>query len=322
MADSRLLANTVSYIHQQRQSSSEKMTSWQQDILDRSDPELRQALTRYLTTILDPAHQHPGLVDQYYLPVFFYLYEQTLRHGQPGFIAGINAPQGGGKSTLTSYLVRLFKQAGLRAVTVSIDDFYLTRAGQIQLANEHPDNPYLQQRGYPGTHDIALGVKILTNLKQPGNQREIALPRYEKSRHNGQGDRAESSIWPRVDLPVDVILFEGWMLGFQPIPDTQQHDTHLLHINSLLEPYTAWHRLLDSFLYLYPEDPVYVVDWRSEAEERMKAKGLPGMSAAEVRAYAEKFLPAYQLYGKPLLNHPPVQDNFLAVRIGRNRLPV
>lgn len=297
------------------------MTSWQQSILERCEPQLRRQLVQHLTSILDPAHQQTGLVDQYYLPVFFYLYERVMQHGRPGFVAGINAPQGGGKSTLTSYLVRLFEQAGLRAVTVSIDDFYLTRAEQIKLAAEHADNLYLHQRGYPGTHDIELGVDTLMQLKQ-SREGSLALPRYDKSQHQGQGDRADRSLWPQVVLPVDVVLLEGWMLGFRPLAAGQITDPHLAHINSLLAPYAEWHRLLDLFLYMYPEDPDFVVEWRSEAEERMKAKGLPGMSATEVRAYAEKFLPAYRLYGGPLRQQPPVRDNFLAVRIGRNRLPV
>lgn len=32
-----------------------------------------------------------------------------------------------------------------------------------------------------------------------------------------QGDRAPRPAWPLVQGPVDVVLFEGWMLGFSPI---------------------------------------------------------------------------------------------------------
>ena len=38
--------------------------------------------------------------------------------------------------------------------------------------------------------------------------------RYDKSAFSGQGDRADPSTWPHVEAPVDVVLFEGWMLGF------------------------------------------------------------------------------------------------------------
>jgi D-glycerate 3-kinase len=54
---------------------------------------------------------------------------------------------------------------GCRMVSISIDDFYLSRAEQIALAKRYSDNPFLQQRGYPGTHDVGLGVSVLTALK-------------------------------------------------------------------------------------------------------------------------------------------------------------
>ena len=123
-------------------------------------------------------------------------------------------------------------------------------------------------------------------------------------------------------MPVDIVLVEGWMLGFQPVAPQVVTDPHLQQINKLLGQYTAWHSLLDNFVYIRPDDPAHVLEWRSEAEERMKAKGLPGMSASEVRAYAEKFLPAYRMYGPQLALTPPVSQGFLQIDIGKNRLPL
>jgi D-glycerate 3-kinase len=296
--------------------------TWQEIVLQDISTDHWQDLKQKLMASLDPAIHQPGLVDRYYLPLFFHLYQQRTASGQPGFIAGINAPQGGGKSTLTSYLVKLFDWSGLRAVTLSIDDFYLTREQQVRLAADFPDNPYLQQRGYPGTHDIELGANILFRLKQPDTGSRLLLPRYDKSQHQGQGDRAIESVWPEIELPVDIVLVEGWMLGFQPVSAGLVTDPHLQQINTLLEQYSAWHSLLDSFVYIRPDDPAHVLEWRSEAEERMKAKGLPGMTASEVRAYAEKFLPAYQLYGPQLTRKPPPGHAFLQIDIGKNRLPL
>lgn len=48
---------------------------------------------------------------------------------------------------------------------------------------------------------------------------EVAVPRYDKSQHGGRGDRAPRDSWPRVQGPIDVILFEGWMLGFSPVAE-------------------------------------------------------------------------------------------------------
>jgi D-glycerate 3-kinase len=43
------------------------------------------------------------------------------------------------------------------------------------------------------------------------------VPRYDKSAFGGQGDTAGKENWPVVTGPLDIILFEGWMLGFSPI---------------------------------------------------------------------------------------------------------
>jgi D-glycerate 3-kinase len=297
-------------------------SSWQKDMLASCDESLLRMLTLKLEISLEPALRQATLINDYYLPLFFYLRDQLAHAPSRPYYIGINAPQGAGKSTLSKYLVQLFGWCDLKAVALSIDDFYLTRAEQLRLARAYPDNPYLQQRGYPGTHDIALGLETLAWLKQPRTRKSIRLPRYDKSRHQGQGDRTARNMWPEVHLPVDVVLLEGWMLGFQPLPPGQLGtDTALTEINSLLAHYRSWHRFINSFIYLCPADPEYVVAWRSEAEERMKAQGLPGMSADEVRAYAEKFLPAYKLYGPALADQPPAA-NRLKITIGRDRLPV
>ena len=80
------------------------------------------------------------------------------------------------------------------------------------------DNKLLQVRGNAGTHDLQLGKETLEALQSavsPDN--EIAVPRYDKSKNEGRGDRAERSSWPQVQGPIDIILFEGWMLGFSPV---------------------------------------------------------------------------------------------------------
>ena len=46
---------------------------------------------------------------------------------------------------------------------------------------------------------------------------EIDIPRYDKSAYNGKGDRAKQSEWMKMNGPLDLVIVEGWMLGFNPV---------------------------------------------------------------------------------------------------------
>lgn len=74
---------------------------------------------------------------QYYLPVFFWCWDQVKAQKQSGnkkpVVIGMQAVQGCGKTTLVEQLQELFTHVGLQAASISIDDFYLTHAGQQQL---------------------------------------------------------------------------------------------------------------------------------------------------------------------------------------------
>jgi D-glycerate 3-kinase len=236
-------------------------------------------------------------------------------------IIGLSAPQGAGKTTLTRELCVRVAKDGCRMVSISIDDFYLSRAEQIALAKRYSDNPFLQQRGYPGTHDISLGVSVLTALKTLRAGSCLKLPVYDRSALEGLGDRLPKSDWRRVDGPLDLVVVEGWMLGFTPIEDELLSDPSLRVINDLLRSYAAWHSLLDGFIWLEPEDHLFVRQWRVEAEERSVAAGNSGMTAEKIKAFVEMFLPAYETYIPGLRARPPTKAPQLRVVIGRDRLP-
>ncbi|XLR13718.1 hypothetical protein S83_041656, partial [Arachis hypogaea] len=70
-----------------------------------------------------------------------------------------------------------------------------------------------------GSHDLPLSVETLIALSKLTREgMKIKPPRYDKSAFNGRGDRADPSTWPEVEGPLTVVLFEGWMLGFKPLP--------------------------------------------------------------------------------------------------------
>lgn len=62
----------------------------------------------------------------------------------------------------------MFRQKGVEGVvTMSLDDFYVLQEKQEKLARKHSDNPLLQRRGNPGTHEPTLAACVLSALKNP-----------------------------------------------------------------------------------------------------------------------------------------------------------
>lgn len=211
---------------------------------------------------------------------------------------GIQGPQGGGKTTLT----RAMLQELPGATAVSIDDFYKTRAGQLEVSAANPGNPYLEHRGYPGTHDIALGAETLRELRAGTATR---IPVYDKSAHGGRGDRAPERDWRPITEPIEIVFVEGWMLGFEPVADAKIADPNLRIANAHLAGYSDWYQQIDAWVILKPVDPAYVLEWRVEAEEKMKAAGKPGLSRADIEDYIRRFLPAYTTWGGAPAAVPP-----------------
>jgi D-glycerate 3-kinase len=236
-------------------------------------------------------------------------------------VAGISAPQGAGKTTLVRHLVPRFTERGLRAVAISIDDFYLSYDEQQKLAAEHPDNPYLRYRGYPGTHDVALGTTVLQALRRLREGEELLLPVYDKSAHAGRGDRAPQSRWRPVVGPFDLVLVEGWMLGFRARNDAHVPDAHLRVVNANLLAYEAWHAAIDAMVILKASDPRQVIGWRVEAEETMKDSGKPGLDRAAIEDYIRRFLPAYELYADTVATGRWADGRQLVFTLGPDRLP-
>jgi D-glycerate 3-kinase len=229
----------------------------------------------------------------------FCLSQLASRPARP-LVIGLQAPQGAGKTTLVSKILTILPSHGLRGAAVSIDDFYLTRAGQLAVAAAHLGNPYLEHRGYPGTHDIDLGEETIDALKHAGAATRVRIPVYDKSAHGGRGDRAPATAWRDVDGPLDLVFVEGWMLGFETVDNDLVEDPHLRVANGQLPPYGRWHRQLDAFVVLRALDDRFVLRWRVEAEESMKARGLPGLSRDDIEDYVRRFLPAYALWaGRP-----------------------
>ncbi|GMH40803.1 hypothetical protein BSKO_08707 [Bryopsis sp. KO-2023] len=280
---------------------------------------------------LTPAQR--SRVYQYYLPLAMWIENLLADHKKTGsqsaLVIGISAPQGCGKSTIVECLQAVFEGRGVRSVSVSIDDFYLTRAEQVALAEANKGNPLLELRGNAGSHDNQLGTDTLKQLKGLVEKGATAsVPRYDKSKHSGKGDRADASEWPAVTGPIDVVLFEGWMLGFKSIGSTRAAavSPHLPAVDkalTLLED--AWDKFVDVWLVVKVGDPKWVFKWRLEAEHKMRLTGKPGMSDSEVEDFCNRYMPAYKAYLPGLYDHGPTTvkpGKSLMIELDNTRSPV
>lgn len=138
-------------------------------------------------------------------------------------VVGINGAQGSGKSTLAAFLEQaLLPALGLGAVTLSLDDLYLPRAGRLTLAREV--HPLFATRGVPGTHDAALGGALIDALRAP-DRAPLHIPRFSKA----DDDRLPEGAWRSVTARPDIILFEGWCVGATP----QAPEALLVPVNAL-----------------------------------------------------------------------------------------
>lgn len=262
-------------------------------------------------------------VEEYYAPLAGWCASRVeprrAAGGRGPWVLGLQGPQGGGKSTLAAALVRALGEVGLRGFTLSIDDVYLTHAGQAALAARHAGNPCLLYRGYPGTHDLALGSRVIEALTALGPGEATLVPAYDKGAHGGRGDRAPEAAWRRVEGPLDLLIVEGWMLGFAPV-DPSSLAPELRAPNELLAGYADWHRRLDAFVSLRVCPLETIVRWRVESEQARRAQGEATLSDEEARDYIERFLPAYRAYEPGLAASPPCADS-LVIPLGSDRGP-
>ncbi|RPF70913.1 kinase [Aurantiacibacter spongiae] len=151
-------------------------------------------------------------------------------------VIGISGPQGSGKTTACRFLELLLRERALRAVTLSLDDLYLSAAERRRLADGV--HPLFATRGPPGTHSVGIGLEIVERIRAG---RRFALPRFDKA----LDDRSDDSVM--VTHPVDILLLEGWCVGAMP-----QRAVDLAHpVNALeaeCDPDGIWRGLVNRLL--------------------------------------------------------------------------
>ncbi len=209
------------------------------------DAQLKQTLQHAIEQHQLPPH-FIDMTRQWLLP----LAETIAQKQQAGktLLVSFNGAQGSGKSTLTAFLqILLQRHCHVEAVTVSIDDFYLTRVQRQALAQTV--HPLFVTRGVPGTHDVALARRTLQALMQCDKQHPCTQPQFDKA----QDDRSAEASWPQIDHPVDVILFEGWC-NHAPVQTPQQLRRPINELERLEDPQAIWRSYANEQLKRYHKE--------------------------------------------------------------------
>ncbi|APA05505.1 hypothetical protein SS1G_09946 [Sclerotinia sclerotiorum 1980 UF-70] len=244
-------------------------------------------------------------------------------HATRPFVIGLNGIQGAGKTTLVNTLYEILtRDHGLETLVLSIDDLYLTREDQEKLARENKENKLVRFRGEPGTHDIPLANALFTSLLQ-SPPKTTHIPIYDKSLHSGLGDRSPNyhtvNNTAQNQKPIQIIIFEGWCVGFRSLPPTtisekhqqslslpanskiyttlRDHPLSSLHfINQKLQAYDTLTNTFNIFIHLDAQDTQYVYEWRQEQEEALRRKKGSGMTDEQVKEFVDAYYPAYELF--------------------------
>jgi D-glycerate 3-kinase len=273
-------------------------------------------ITRFLDEQQLPA-SFSTLIADWYLPLARKLVSMAADRDRP-LIVGINGAQGTGKSTLARFLSLMLTQQRLRVATLSLDDFYLDRARRGQLGRTV--HPLLATRGVPGTHDLDQAKQLMAALADPDSRGQALLPRFDKAVDEPK-PRAQ---WESIELPVDVVLLEGWFVGLQPqheellgAPvnaleiDEDPDGTWRSYVNNRLADYQPLFQTIDYLVMLKAPSFECVYRWRSLQEQKLAAtSGSAGDRVMDSPAL-DRFIQHFERLTRHCLETLPAQANLV-----------
>jgi len=244
-------------------------------------------------------------------------------------VVGVCGPQGSGKSTLCAAVAALLAAQNLRTAVLGLDDLYLPKARREALAAAI--HPLFKTRGPPGTHDVALGLRVLDALTRDGAAGDVALPTFDKA----SDDRRPPDLWPHVKTPVDVVLFEGWCVGARPqasaalaapinVLEAEEDPVGRWRASveaALAGPYQTLFGRLDRLILLKAPSFEQVYTWRAEQEAALAARletapepGRRTMAPDELR----RFIMHYERLTQHILAEMPSRAD-VVVELGPGR---
>lgn len=235
-------------------------------------------------------------------------------------VVGIHGCQGSGKTTLADFLATYCRdQCQMSVVTLSIDDFYLTRAERLELAERV--HPLLATRGVPGTHDVELANRVLDGLIA-SEPETVYVPRFDKS----VDDRVADRDWDQILSPVDLVILEGWCVGV-PAQSADELSMPVNALEALEDGEGTWRQYVNNALATrYPslyarlnmlimlQAPSFdcVHQWRLEQEQKL-ARSLNGDSDDRIMNEGQilRFIQHYQRLTEHALRVLPARVHHL-----------
>ena len=225
----------------------------------------------------EPFRDKLGQLNNFFLPISQKIHRIYLNNKKTK-IVGLTGGQGSGKSTISKILKIILKEGfNLNTVIFSIDDFYKTLRERKIMSKKI--NPLFLTRGVPGTHNTALLLKCLKNLKSK-NFKKFLIPKFDKSIDN----RLSKIFWQNIKTKPDIVIFEGWCVGATPqknrdliVPinvlekDKDKKRTWRNFVNKELKTkYKKIFKLIDLMIFLKIPSFEYVYKWRLLQEKKLR----------------------------------------------------
>jgi D-glycerate 3-kinase len=262
---------------------------------------LQSLLTEFLRQHHLPA-AYASVAQTWFVPLADSL-AATFEANQQPLVVGIHGCQGSGKTTLADFLATYCRErCQMSVVSLSIDDFYLTRAERTELAEWV--HSLLATRGVPGTHDVELANRVIDGLiaSEPDY---VYIPRFDKS----VDDRVPDRDWDQIQGPVDMVILEGWCVGV-PAQSADELTVPVNALEAIEDEQGVWRQYVnDALAARYPslysrlntlimlQAPSFdcVHQWRLQQEQKL-ARSLNGDSGDQIMNEGQilRFIQHYQ----------------------------
>ena len=158
-------------------------------------------------------------------------------------------------------------------------------------------------RGVPGTHDINLILNFFKKIKDK-NFETFQIPKFNKA----IDDRCSKSLWQKIKIKPDVVIFEGWCVGARAQTSSQLkkpinllekiHDQDVKwrsYVNKQLKTkYKSLFKQLDELIYLEAKNFNLLKKWRLKQEKKLwfqkkNKKNLKIMSSSDIIDFMQTY---------------------------------